>query len=268
MDASKISKSVRFILAVSIGLALVMMIFLGQAHLARAAGPARSAPNDLTAHTLLGGSTITATKTVNRENVYPGDTLAYTIVFTTDMAGTVVITDKVPAGLVLATSTVTGTPAGSILVDIDNGTIKWTATAAANSPVSLVFAAQVGAAIEDDTITNIAWLSQTTDYVATNQVSSSVALTREIYLPITHKQEYTYLSIRSTNTGNFVVNIRSLADNSIVSTCNVANNTTSSCAVSFAPGTYLVEVNGTACGSTQVQRTFPAGEVTLPISCN
>lgn len=268
MDASKISKSVRFTLTVSFGLALVVMMFLGQAYLARAAGPARPGLNDPAVRELSDGSSITATKTVNRESVYPGDTLAYTIVFTTDVAGTVVVTDEVPAGLVLATSTVTGTPAGSILVDINNGTIKWTASAAANSPVILAFAAQVGAAIEDDTVTNIAWLSHAADYIATNQVSSSVTLTRVVYLPITVKPEYTYLSIRSTNTGNFVVNIRSLADNSIVSTCNVANNTTSPCAAPFAPGTYLVEVNGTACGSAQVQRTFPAGEVTLPVSCS
>lgn len=269
MPILTIFKLLRCMFTVGFGFTLVYLALLQPYQVVWATGQPGLAVTS-TDTQLESSSTTTAIKTVTPINpVSPGTVLTYTIAFTTSISGQVVVTDSVPTALVLQTATVTGTPAASITALVNGNLITWTvANMPPQSLVTLTFSAQVANTIKNGiNITNTAWISNSAGVVSTNRVTSTVIASDAVYLPILHKPAFTILSIGSSNTGNFVVKIRQISDNSVVSTCNVVNNSTSPCDTPFPPGVYLVDVIGTLCGSVTVQRTFSPGPVTLPISC-
>ncbi len=213
--------------------------------------------------------TITGTKyTTPISTVTSGTCLTYTIVFTADsQTGTVVVTDPVPINTSFA-GIITGAPAISITANVLNNTMVWTATdVVTNTVISLTATVKVDVILTNNlTITNIAWLSDSTGIIPTNQMIHTVAVSQTIYLPIIMKPEDTILTVVSSNTGDFVVEIRKISDNSLVITCNVSNNSSVVCG-SFPPGTYNFSAIGTQCGSVTVPRTFSPGPKTIPVSC-
>ena len=111
---------------------------------------------------------ISATKILTPVNIIElGDSITYTILFSTNTdQDHIIVTDQVPIGLTILSSTVTGTLhlSGTLDTMVDqHNAITWTVdNILANEPVTLTFIAQVGQEVSHNTLfTNTANLSST-----------------------------------------------------------------------------------------------------------
>lgn len=188
---------------------LVFLLWLLQATVA----PSKALSNPSVLPLLQPGQTITLTKSVNPSGIVnPGETLTYTIVFTSNgNTSLVVITDSVPLSTTYQSGSIAGTGTADVTIASDarlGNTIIWTATGVTtNSVVSLTFVVAINPTIDKNVaIINTANLSDTTAiYMATIGVTVSkpdLLISKIANVNVAKVGELITYTYQITNSGN------------------------------------------------------------------
>lgn len=224
--------------------------------------------------------TITPTKISNPVGlVNAGDTVTFTIAFKSDVAGTVIVTDAVPAATNYKAGSITSLVATTTNVvtsdDSNSSVMAWTVqNNVPNTLINLSFAVVVDSLASTGTqIVNVAWLSDTNDITTTAPVTLSVAssIASRIYLPVVLKgaafSGTSELFVKSINTGGVsVVEVRSIPDDQLILLCGMSDNTTQLCGAVPA-GEYTVIATTLNCGQIKTIETIVQATHTITAEC-
>ncbi len=170
--------------------------------------------------TLQSSLTITGTKTSTPAvTVEAGGVLTYTIVFSSDVVGTIVVTDAIPNLTEYIAGTISGTVATSTNIIVSDTTslptLGWAITnQVTQSLITLTFGVAVtNSLVTDSLITNTVWISQAPQIYSRTHVVTATAINQVIYLSKTSTPAVTveaggvltYTIVLSSNMGGSIV---------------------------------------------------------------